>query len=53
MLNSIYDEVVEICKIASRFYQQDPLRKKQFTFSKLISNMSAAKSMSQEHYKAA
>jgi len=52
-LNGIYDELVGICKIASRFYQQDPLRKKQFTFTKLISNMNATKTMSQEHYDAA
>jgi hypothetical protein len=53
ILNGIYDELVGICKIASRFYQQDPLKKKQFTFTKLVSNMNAAKSMSQEHYEAA
>ena len=46
VLNEIYDEVVGICKIASSYYQDDSLMKKQFTFSKAVSNMNSAKSNS-------
>jgi len=41
--NSIYDELIGICKIASSFYQYDPLKKKLFTFGKVISNMNATR----------
>ncbi len=53
VLNGIYDEVVGICKIAYKFYQFDSLKKGQFSFRRIASNMSAPKSMSQEHYDAA
>jgi len=42
IFNDIYEEVMGICKIAAAFYQYEPLKKEQFTFSKAISNMSAA-----------
>ncbi len=41
--NAIYDEVIGICKIASNFYQYEPLKKEQFTFSKVVANMSPTK----------
>jgi len=37
--NSIYNEVVGICKIASKFYQDDRLKKDQFTFGKVVKKM--------------
>lgn len=43
IFNSIYDEIIGICKIASNYYQFDPLKKELFTFSKLVSNLNAAK----------
>lgn len=39
-LNGIYDEVIGICKIASKYYQQNPIKKEQFTFSKVLSKIS-------------
>lgn len=44
--NSIYDEMIGICKKASNFYQYEPLKKEQFTFSKAIANLSAARKTS-------
>ncbi len=37
--NDIYTEVIGICKIASAFYQFEPLKKEQFTFSRVVQNM--------------
>ena len=45
--NEIYNEVIGICKIASNFYQFDPLKKEQFTFTKMIKNMNAAKKVTE------
>ncbi len=42
VFNAIYDEIIGICKIASNFYQYEPIKKEQFTFSKVVSNMNAA-----------
>jgi len=41
--NEIYNEVIGICKIASNFLIFDPLKKEQFTFTKVIKNMGVAK----------
>jgi len=41
--NEIYNEVIGICKIASSFLIFDPLKKEQFTFTKVIKNMGVAK----------
>lgn len=41
--NDIYTDIVGICKIASNFYQYEPLKKEQFTFSKAVANMNSAK----------
>jgi len=43
IFNEIYDEIIGICKIASNFYQYDSLKKEQFTFSKVVSNMNATR----------
>ncbi len=43
--NSIYNEIVGICKIASSYYQFDKIKKEQFTFSKVISNMKSSKNV--------
>lgn len=48
VFNSIYEEVVGICKIASSFYQYEALKKEQFTFSKVVSNMNAASKTSEQ-----
>jgi hypothetical protein len=53
VLNEIYEEIVGICKIASKFYKFDSLKKGQFTFTRIASNMSTPRSMSQDHYDAA
>lgn len=45
--NDIYDEVIGICKIASVFYQFDALKKDQFTFTKVVNNMNAAKKVTE------
>ena len=39
--NAIYDIIIGICKIASVFYHDDPIKKEQFTFSNIVSNMSS------------
>jgi hypothetical protein len=43
VFNAIYDEIIGICKIASNYYQYEPIKKEQFTFSKVISNMNASR----------
>jgi hypothetical protein len=53
VFNKLYDEVTGICKIASHFYQHDPLKKRLFTFSKLVSNMNGAKNMPRSNIEAA
>lgn len=40
--NAIYDEVIGISKIASKFYSENPLKKDQFTFKKVVKNMGGA-----------
>ncbi|MBL4561925.1 MAG: hypothetical protein JKX79_13170, partial [Labilibaculum sp.] len=45
--NEVYTEIMGICKIASAFYQYEPLKKEQFTFSKAVANMSAAHKISE------
>jgi hypothetical protein len=39
VFNSIYDEIIAICKIASNYYKYEPLKKEQFTFTKALSNL--------------
>lgn len=39
IFNAIYDEIIAICKIASNYYQYEPLKKDQFTFGKAITNL--------------
>lgn len=41
--NAIYDEIIGICKKASNYYQFEPLKKEQFTFSKVIDNLGTSK----------
>lgn len=42
----IYSEIIGICKIASKYYQNDPVKKEQFTFSKIVANLNATKKVS-------
>ncbi len=39
--NEIYNEIIGICKIASRFYQYDEVKKAMFTYTKIVAAMSA------------
>ncbi|MGD9992319.1 MAG: hypothetical protein AB7S69_03375 [Salinivirgaceae bacterium] len=39
LFSSIYDEMIGICKKASNYYKHDPVKKAQFTFSKVLANM--------------
>jgi hypothetical protein len=43
VFNNIYDEIIGICKKASSYYQYESLKKEQFTFVKVITNLGAAK----------
>jgi len=43
VFNKIYDDIIAICKTASKYYQYDPVKKEQFTFAKIISNMNFKK----------
>lgn len=40
--NAIYDEVIGICKKAKVYYGNQPLKKEQFAFSKVLAKMGAA-----------
>jgi hypothetical protein len=42
VFNAIYDEIIAICKIASKYYKYEPLKKEQFTFAKALSNLGAS-----------
>ncbi len=46
--NAIYDEVMGICKIASKIYKDEPLKKEQFTFSKVVKKMGTPKGNDEE-----
>lgn len=39
--NKIYEEIIGICKIASGFYSEEPLKKDLFTFSRVVDAMGA------------
>jgi hypothetical protein len=41
--NAIYEEIIGICKIASGYFRYEPLKKEQFSFSKVTANMGVAK----------
>jgi len=41
VFNSIYDEIIGICKKVSVYYQYDPVKKEQFTFRKVAANLGA------------
>ena len=45
--NAIYDEIIGICKKTSNYYQYESLKKEQFTFTKVIGNLGAAKKMAE------
>ena len=45
--NNIYEEITGICKIAANFYQYEPLKKEQFTFSKVVARMGTAQKSSE------
>lgn len=39
--NQVYEEIIGICKIASGFYSEEPLKKEMFTFSRVVEAMGA------------
>jgi hypothetical protein len=48
LFNALYDEVIGICKKASLYYQYDAVKKEQFTFSKIISNLGSVRKSTEE-----
>lgn len=46
--NDIYDEIIGICKIASKYYQYEPLKKEVFTFSIVVDKLSGKSESKQE-----
>lgn len=46
--NAIYDEVIGIGKIASKYYKDDKLKKERFTFTKVVSKMGTAEKQPEE-----
>ncbi|WP_282038683.1 hypothetical protein [Saccharicrinis aurantiacus] len=47
-INEVFTEVMGICKIASRYYQFDPIKKERYTFSKIVSSMGNTKGKAEE-----
>lgn len=47
VFNKIYNEIIGICKIAAVYYQYEPLKKEQFTFTKAIANLGATAKVAQ------
>jgi hypothetical protein len=41
--NSIYDEIIGICKKVASFYHYEPLKAEQFTFKKVLKNLGSAR----------
>jgi len=41
--NAIYDQVISICKIAGKFYKDQPVIKDQFSFSKVSKSLNATR----------
>jgi hypothetical protein len=39
--NKIYDQTIAITKIAQNFYKTDPIKKQQFSFSKIVANQNS------------
>ncbi len=48
ILNDLYDEIIGICKIAASYYRHDPVKKREFTFYKVMARMRAQISPSSE-----
>jgi len=46
--NTIYDEVIGIGKIASKYFKDDKLKKDQFTFKKVVKQMGVAEKQEEE-----
>ena len=45
--NDIYSELIGICKKASAYYRYEPLKKEQFTFSKVIKNLGVTRKVTE------
>jgi len=43
-LNSLYHKAMDICKIGAAFYYNNPVKRNQFTFSRIVRNMNATRS---------
>lgn len=46
--SDIYDEIIGICKIASKYYQHEPLKKELFTFSTVVDKLSGKSKSTQK-----
>jgi hypothetical protein len=46
--NTIYDEIIGICKKASKYYQYEPMKKELFTFSRIKGNLGMAHKVSEK-----
>lgn len=42
-LNSLYNKAMDICKIGAAFYYNNPVKRNQFTFSRIVRNMNATR----------
>lgn len=40
--NAIYDEVIGLCKKAAKYYQHEPIKRDQFSFSKVLAKQGAS-----------
>lgn len=47
-LNALYTQIIGICKIASDFYKNDPVKKEMFTFSKIVKHLGVSGKSSDE-----
>lgn len=48
VFNGLYDEMIGICMLAANFYNYDPLKKEQFTFSKIVDAMNSSGRQSED-----
>ncbi|MFW5916240.1 MAG: hypothetical protein ACOCTM_02075 [Bacteroidota bacterium] len=51
VFNAIYLQAIDVCKLASAYYASNPIKRNQFTFSRIVKNMNAIKSSSNDKEK--
>ena len=47
--NEIYDEIIGLCKIVSSYYRNEPLKKEQFNFRKVVDNIGASRTTTENN----